>query len=95
MSRLERRHLVPIPEDCENGGGNTLSEILKSTLEEVQVDIIKRFLKIKFESSITFFIFRPSREMNDFFQNSDIVISAPTWQKAALVGTNNSIKNQS
>lgn len=54
------------------------TEILKSTLEEVPVDIIKRFLMIKFKSSITFFIFRPSHKMNDFLQNNDIARSALT-----------------
>ena len=71
------------------------TEILKSTLEEVLVDIIKKFLKIKFENNITFFIFRPSHKMNDFLQNNGIVRSAFAWQKAALLGTNNSIKNRS
>ena len=53
MSRLEGRHLVSIPEDRESGGGNTMhdkigfdgreTKILKSTLEEVPIDIIKSF----------------------------------------------------
>jgi predicted xylose isomerase-like sugar epimerase len=60
MIRLERRHLIPILKDREGGGSNKVRDkldcnvveaiVLKEGLKEVSINIMKSFLKIKFES---------------------------------------------
>jgi len=67
---------------------------MKAISKELSINIVKGFLKIKFERNIPFFPFGPPHKMNNFLQNNRVVRSAPTLQKTALVGTNNIIKDQ-
>jgi len=75
-------------------GGIGKFEVMKARTKELPVNIIKGFLKVKFESNIAFLFFGSPHEVNNFLQNNKVVRSAPTWQKTALVGTNNIIKNR-
>jgi len=75
-------------------GGIGKSEVMKARTKELPINIIKGFLKVKFESNKAFLSFGSPHEVNNFLQNNRVVRSAPSWQKTALVGTNNVIKNR-
>jgi len=71
------------------------AKILKGRPKEIPVDIIKSFLQIKLKNCMPFLLFRSSQAMDNFLQNNGIIRSSHIWQKTALVGSNNSIKNLS
>lgn len=79
----------------EFDGGVRKSEIMKTSIKKLPVNIVKCFLKIKLESNIAFLPLRFPHKVSNFLQNNRVVISAPTWQKTALVGPNNIVKDRS
>ena len=71
------------------------AKVLEARLKEILNDVVKSFLKVKFESHANLYLLRSFHVMYDILQNNNIVGGASTWQKTALVGTNKSIHDGS